>query len=487
MAADSSGGRTSAPAATKAGIDDARSRAIIAPGYSLETVTEKIAKIAIQKHTPRWWFTGLAISSLLTGILLASITKLLIDGVGVWGLNVPVGWGFAIINFVWWIGIGHAGTLISAILLLLRQEWRTSINRFAEAMTLFAVACAGLFPLLHVGRPWLAYWLLPYPNTMAMWPQFRSPLLWDVFAVSTYATVSLLFWYVGLIPDLATLRDRAKRKGAKIIYGIFALGWRGAARHWDAYETAYLLLAGLATPLVISVHTVVSFDFAVSIVPGWHATVFPPYFVAGAIYAGFAMVLTLAIPIRKIYGLEDFITIRHLENMAKVLLATGLIVFYGYCIELWTAWYSGGEFELAVLRNRLTGDFRGWFRALILCNVLVPQLLWIRKVRSMPIALFAVAMFVNVGMWLERYVIVVTSLARDYLPSSWGDYTATIWDWGLYVGTIGLFFFLLLLFLRFVPVISIFEMRTLVPQPDSDAPDGKLPKSEEHGGGGPRA
>ncbi|MBM3225581.1 MAG: hydrogenase, partial [Candidatus Tectomicrobia bacterium] len=383
-------------------------------------------------------------------------------GLGLWGINQPVGWGFAIINFVWWIGIGHAGTLISAILLLLRQEWRTSINRFAEAMTLFAVSCAGIFPLLHVGRPWLAYWLLPYPNTMGLWPQFRSPLLWDVFAVSTYATVSLLFWYVGLIPDLATLRDRAQGRGARVIYGMLAMGWRGSALHWHRYQTAYLLLAGLATPLVISVHTVVSFDFAIALIPGWHATVFPPYFVAGAIYAGFAMVMTLAIPIRAIYKLEDFITMRHLRNMAMVMLATGLIVTYGYLMEIFMAWYGGNTAEMYMITNRMVGPYAPMYWALIFCNVLVPQALWFRRVRGNVKGLFVVAMAVNIGMWLERFIIVITSLHRDYLPSSWGMYSPTIWDWSLYVGTIGLFFALLFLFIRFLPMISIFEMRELV-------------------------
>jgi len=306
---------------------------VIAPGYTYASVTDKITSIVLRRRTPRGWFFGFALCFALVMVLLASIARLLLLGVGIWGVNIPVAWGFAIINFVWWVGIAHAGTLISAFLLLFRQQWRTSINRFAEAMTLFAVACAGMFPLLHLGRPWLFYWLLPYPNTMALWPQFRSPLVWDVFAVSTYATVSLLFWYVGLIPDLATLRDRAKSKPFKIAYGMLALGWRGAARHWERYETAYLLLAGLATPLVVSVHTVVSFDLAVGIVPGWHTTIFPPYFVAGAIYSGFAMVMTIAIPLRAVYGLQDFITMRHLQNMAKIILATGLIVAYGYSME----------------------------------------------------------------------------------------------------------------------------------------------------------
>ncbi len=435
----------------------------VAGDQNLTTVTEKISSIVLERKVGKGWILGLMVCFALVMLLLYSITVLLVKGVGIWGLNVPVGWGFAIINFVWWIGIGHAGTLISAILLLLNQEWRTSINRFAEAMTLFAVSCAGLFPLLHVGRPWLAYWLLPYPNTMGMWPQFRSPLLWDVFAVSTYATVSALFWYVGLIPDLATLRDRAQTGFGKVVYGLLAMGWRGAARHWERYETAYLLLAGLATPLVVSVHTVVSFDFAVSIVPGWHATVFPPYFVAGAIFAGFAMVLTLAIPLRKIYQLEDYITMRHLQNMAKVMLATGMIVAYGYIMELFMAWYSASPYETAIVSNRLIGPFAHVFWPLMLCNVLAPQMLWFRKVRHSTVGLMIVAMFVNVGMWLERFLIVVTSLSRDYLPSSWDDYHATFWDWSLFIGTLGLFGALLFLFIRFLPMISIFEMRTIVP------------------------
>jgi molybdopterin-containing oxidoreductase family membrane subunit len=450
---------------------------VIAPGHTLTSVSETITKIVLTRATPRGWYVGFAVAFLLVMVLLASIAKLLVEGIGVWGVNVPVGWGFAIINFVWWIGIGHAGTLISAILLLFRQEWRTSINRFAEAMTLFAVACAGVFPLLHVGRPWLAYWLVPYPNTMSLFPQFRSPLLWDVFAVSTYATVSALFWYVGLIPDLATLRDRAKSRPWKIAYGILAMGWRGAAAHWQRYETAYLLLAGLATPLVISVHTVVSFDFAVSVIPGWHATIFPPYFVAGAIYSGFAMVLTLAIPLRAIYGLHDFITLRHLQNMAKIVLATGMIVVYGYTMEAFFAWYSANPFEEAMLANRAFGPYWWAYWMLLLCNAVTPQFLWFKKVRTNVLALFVIALIVNVGMWLERFVIVVTSLSRDYLPSSWDTYAPTRWDWGLYVGTFGLFLALLFLFIRFLPMISIFEMRTLVPAREES---GTQPPKEPH-------
>ncbi len=436
---------------------------VVAPGYTPATVTDKISSIVLTK-TPRWWWVAFGVAFLIVQGLLYALVELVVEGTGIWGVNIPVGWGFAIVNFVWWIGIGHAGTLISAILLLLRQEWRTSINRFAEAMTLFAVACAGIFPLIHVGRPWLGYWLLPYPNTMGLWPQFRSPLIWDVFAVSTYATVSALFWYVGLIPDLATLRDRSRGKAKQIVYGFFAMGWRGSAVHWHNYEVAYLLLAGLATPLVVSVHTVVSFDFAVGQLPGWHATIFPPYFVAGAIFAGFAMVLTLAIPLRKLFGLEDFITLRHIQNMCKVMLATGLIVAYGYAVEIFMAFYSGNPYESFMILNRIQGPYKPYWWALLLCNILAPQAIWFRRVRSTPWMAFVVAMFVNVGMWLERFVIVVTSLHRDFLPSSWGMYRATVFDWATFIGTIGLFLALLFLFVRFLPMISIFEMRTLLPE-----------------------
>ena len=437
--------------------------AFIAPGHSFATITDKISSIVLTQKFSVGWLVGLAISSMMAGLLLVSVTYLFAKGIGIWGNNIPVGWAFDITNFVWWIGIGHAGTLISAILLLLRQQWRTSINRFAEAMTLFAVACAGMFPLIHVGRPWLAYWLLPIPNTMTVWPQFRSPLIWDVFAVSTYATVSLLFWFVGLIPDLATLRDRTPSKVGRVIYGIFALGWRGSAMHWHRYETAYLLLAGLATPLVVSVHTVVSFDFAVSLVPGWHTTVFPPYFVAGAIYSGFAMMLTLAIPIRAVYGLGDFITKRHLDVMAKVMLSTGLIVAYGYAIEAFMSWYSGGTYERSMMWNRMAGPYWWAYWSLILTNVAIPQLLWIKRVRANVVALWMLSIVINIGMWLERFVIIVTSLHRDFLPSSWGMYKPTMWDWSTFAGTIGLFLTLLFLFIRFLPMISIFEMRTMVP------------------------
>src|SRR6195256_161221 len=437
---------------------------ILGPGHDFASVTDKISAIVLIRRPPRWWILGFAGAFALVMLLLCSIAYLFAVGVGIWGIQIPVAWGMDILNFVWWIGIGHAGTLISAILLLLRQQWRTSINRFAEAMTLFAVSCAGIFPLIHMGRPWLAYWLFPYPDTMKMWPNFRSPLVWDAFAVSTYATVSALFWFIGLLPDLATLRDRAKNPVAKIIYGFLAMGWRGSAVHWYRHETASLLLAGLATPLVLSVHTIVSFDFAFAIVPGWHATIFPPYFVAGAIYAGFAMVLTLSIPVRKIFGLEDFITMRHLDNMGKVLLATGLIVGYGYMMEAFSAYYSGNEYERFMILNRMGGPYAIFYWCLVACNIVTPQFLWSRKVRSKVGALFAIAMVVNVGMWLERFVIVVTSLHRDFLPSSWGMYYPTKWDWATYIGTFGLFLSLLFLFIRFLPMISIFEMRTMLPQ-----------------------
>ena len=430
------------------------------------TVTDKIAGISFQdaKKTPWWWVIGFAISFLVAQVLLMTVAYLVVNGIGIWGNNQPVGWAFDIINFVWWIGIGHAGTLISAILLLMRQQWRTSINRFAEAMTLFAVACAGMFPLLHTGRPWLAYWLLPYPNVMNMWPQFRSPLMWDVFAVSTYLTVSAVFWYVGLVPDLAVYRDRAKNPWMKRLFGGLALGWRGSARHWHRYEVAYLILAGLSTPLVLSVHSIVSFDFSVSQVPGWHATIFPPYFVAGAIFAGFAMVLILMIPLRRWHGLENLVTRGHLINMGKVMLATGMIVVYGYAMEAFFGWYSANEYEEYMIQNRIwTGPYWWSYWLLILCNGLSIQLLWFKRFRESEFWLFTISIVVSIGMWLERFVIIVTSLNRDFLPSSWAMYSPSPWDWTMFIGTIGFFFTLIFLFVRFLPVISIFEVKTLVP------------------------
>ncbi len=438
---------------------------VIGPGQTLGTVTDRIGGIVLTKHTPIFWFAVVAVAVAIMGILNTAIAYLLGRGTGIWGINIPVGWGFAIVNFVWWIGIGHAGTLISAILLLFKQSWRTSINRFAEAMTIFAVMQAGLFPLIHTGRPWLAaYWLFPIPNTMGVWPQFRSPLIWDVFAVSTYFTVSFLFWGIGLIPDFATLRDSAKTLVVRRIYGLLAMGWRGSARHWNRYETAYMLLAGLATPLVLSVHSVVSLDFAVSVVPGWHTTFFPPYFVAGAIFSGFAMVLILAIPFRYLYNMQDFITLRHLQNCAKVMLATGMIVAYSYIFEMFIGWYSNEKYELAMVHNRLHGPYSGYYFMLVLCNIILPQSLWFNRVRSSPLALFLVACVVQTGMWLERFVIVVMSLQRDYLPSSWGMYWFTKWDIMTLLGTMGFFTFLFFLFIRFMPAISIFEIRALLPQ-----------------------
>jgi Ni/Fe-hydrogenase subunit HybB-like protein len=452
-------------------VDNPRAGPILGPGHTYASVTDKISAIVLVRPYSWRWFLGIAIGFFLTTVLFTSLTVLLLRGVGIWGIDVPVMWGFAIVNFVWWIGIGHAGTLISAILLLLKQDWRTSINRFAEAMTLFAVACAGLFPLFHMGRPWLFYWLMPYPNTMGLWPQWRSPLVWDVFAVSTYATVSLLFWYVGLIPDLATLRDRAKNRWAQYIYGFMAMGWRGSARHWHRYKTAYLLLAGLATPLVVSVHTIVAFDFTIAILPGWHSTIFPPYFVAGAIFSGFAMVITLAIPMRAFFGLGDFITARHLDNMAKVMLATGMIVAYGYLMEAFMAWYSNSPYEkFVLLKNRPTGPYAHTYWMMMTCNVFIPQLLWSSRVRHSVRLLWVISIVVNIGMWLERYVIVVTSLHRDFLPSSWSMYHGTIWDYATFYGTLGLFLSLIFLFIRFLPVISITEMRELVYESQHQGP-----------------
>jgi Ni/Fe-hydrogenase subunit HybB-like protein len=435
---------------------------ILGPGHTYESVTEKISAIVLERGVGRGWIFGFSISFLLLILLFYAVGLLFVRGIGIWGVNVPVAWGFAIINFVWWIGIGHAGTLISAILLLLHQEWRTSINRFAEAMTLFAVACAALYPLLHLGRPDVFYWLFPYPNVMGLWPQFRSPLVWDVFAVTTYFTISLLFWYIGLLPDLAALRDAAPGRGRRLAYGVLALGWRGSAAHWHRYEIAYVLLAGLATPLVVSVHSVVSLDFAVSQVPGWHATIFPPYFVAGAIYSGFAMVLTLAIPMRAAYDLKEFITDRHLANMAKVMLATGFIVAYGYISELFMTYYAGDPHEVEQWSSRLSGPYAWAFWLLIACNVGGLQLLWFRKVRTTAWMLFIVALVINTGMWLERFVIVINSLYRGHMQSKWAMYYPTRWDWSTFLGTIGLFFALFFLFVRFLPVISGFEMRELV-------------------------
>jgi Ni/Fe-hydrogenase subunit HybB-like protein len=451
---------------------------LIGPGHTFRSITEKISGMVLTRATPKSWFVGLAIGVVLLMVLMYSVWYLFAVGVGIWGINQPVGWGYDITNLVWWIGIGHAGTLISAILFLFRQEWRTSINRFAEAMTLFAVSCAALFPVLHLGRPWLAYWIFPYPNTYDLWPQWRSPLVWDAFAIGTYATVSLMFWFVGLIPDLASMRDRATNRWVRYLYGLLSLGWRGAADHWQRYETAYLLLAALATPLVVSVHSVVSFDFAVGVIPGWHSTVFPPYFVAGAIFSGFAMVMTLLIPLRTIYRLEDFITPRHLDNMAKVMLATGLFVAYGYLTEAFTAWYSGNGIERFWLINRTNGPYTVMFWALMLCNIVVPQALWFGRVRAQPLLLLSISLVINFGMWVERYVIIVGGLHRDFLPSSWGLYAGTIWDRLTFFGTIGLFLTLIILFIRVLPMISIFEMRHLLAETKKHDGEPITPEAE---------
>ncbi|MBI1899078.1 MAG: polysulfide reductase NrfD [Acidobacteria bacterium] len=436
---------------------------LVQGGLSLHDVTEKVSSIT-EARTPRQWYIALAITGLGTAMLLGCLGWLVWNGIGIWGNNQPVGWAWDITNFVFWIGIGHAGTLISAILFLLRQKWRTSINRFAEAMTLFAVLCAGIYPLFHTGRPWrAAYWLLPVPNTaLSVWPNFRSPLIWDVFAVSTYLTVSLLFWYVGLVPDLATLRDRAKSIFRARVFGILCLGWRGSARHWNHYEKAYMILAGLSTPLVLSVHSVVSFDFATSILPGWHTTIFPPYFVAGAIFSGFAMVVTLMVVARWIWGLENLVTMKHFENMNKVMLATGTIVGYAYATEFFIAWYSGNPYERFTFMNRAFGPYAWAYWTMVSCNVLSPQLFWFKKIRTSIPAMFVISIVINIGMWFERFVIIVTSLHRDYLPSSWGYFRPTIFDILTFAGTFFLFLFLFVLFTRFLPMIAVAEVKGMM-------------------------
>jgi len=442
-------------------IPDPGDKANIGPGHTYTSVSERISGVVYLpwKKSPKKWLLGAFLSFCLVNLLMLCVFVLFVRGTGIWGINIPIGWGFAIINFVWWIGIGHAGTLISAVLFLLKQDWRTAINRFSEAMTLFAVACAGMYPVLHLGRPWLFYWLLPYPNSMWLWPQPRSPLEWDVFAVSTYATVSVVFWYVGLIPDLATMRDTAPEPWMRRIYGVACLGWRSSAIHWHRYQKMYLILAGIATPLVLSVHTIVSFDFAVAILPGWHTTIFPPYFVAGAIYSGFAMVLTLIIPLRSWYNMRDLLTMRHIDAAAKLMLGTGLIVAYGYGMEAFFAWYSGDKYESFMYWNRVTGPYWWTYLLLILCNIAIPQALWSKKVRQNIYTVWTIAVIINIGMWLERFEIVVTSLHRDFLPSSWGMYVPTKWDIGTYVGTLGFFMLLIFLFIRLLPAISIFEER----------------------------
>jgi molybdopterin-containing oxidoreductase family membrane subunit len=432
---------------------------------SFNAVTEKVAGV-VEGKTPRLWVLLLALSISIFLVLVGSLYKLIDTGIGVWGLDQTVFWAWDITSFVFWIGIGHAGTLISAILFLFRQKWRTSINRAAEAMTIFAVMAAGIYPVVHVGRVWFIYFTIPVPNQMSLWPNFKSPLLWDMVAISTYITVSILFWYIGLVPDLATLRDRAKSRTKQIVYGIFALGWRGSHRHWLNYEKACLLLAGLATPLVLSVHTIVSFDFAVSVIPGWHTTIFPPYFVAGAIFSGFAMVLTLMILARKAFGFEHLITLHHIENMTKIIVATGTMVGYAYGMEFFIAWYSGNPYEQFAFLNRAFGPYSWAYWTMISCNVLTPQLFWFRAIRRNVWVVFGLTIFVNIGMWFERFVIIVTSLHRDFLPSSWTYFRPTIIDISTFVGTFGLFLTMFLLFLRFLPSIAIAEVKTVLPQAD---------------------
>jgi molybdopterin-containing oxidoreductase family membrane subunit len=429
-------------------------------------ITQAVSEI-VEGKTPMWWWLLFLPCASIALCGLICIGYQISNGVGVWGENHPMGWAWDITNFVFWIGIGHAGTLISAILFLTRQKWRTSINRASEAMTLFAVMCAGIFPGIHVGRVWMAWFLAPIPNANAIWPNFRSPLLWDVFAVSTYFTVSVLFWYVGLVPDLATLRDRAKSRVAKYLYGLFALGWRGSNRHWRHYEMAYLILAGLSTPLVLSVHSIVSFDFATSILPGWHTTIFPPYFVAGAIFGGFAMVLTILLPARIVYPkLDDMITRQHVDKMAKIILLTGSIVGYAYLMELFIAWYGANQYERAAFWNRAFGWY-GWsYWVMMFCNVISPQIFWIKSLRTNYIVVFIVCQFVNIGMWFERFVIIVTSLAQDFLPSSWGHYSASWVEIWTFIGTFGIFLSLFLLFMRFLPMIAISEVKIVVPEAD---------------------
>lgn len=447
--------------------DDPTRRAPLVLGdHDFESITDTVCGVVEKPKPPVAWYIAFTISSLFALLFFVLLAYLFGVGIGVWGVQNPVGWGFAIVNFVFWVGIGHAGTLISAILFLFRQKWRTGINRAAEAMTIFAVICALIFPAIHIGRWWMPYYMIPYPNQMGMWPNFRSPLLWDVFAVGTYFTVSLVFWYMGMIPDLASLRDRAQTRTRQVIYGILAVGWRGSQRHWHRYERAYLLLAALATPLVLSVHSVVSMDFAVSILPGWHTTIFPPYFVAGAIFSGFAMVATLLIPARQWFGLKDFITLRHLENMAKIILATGSIVGYAYSVEFFIAWYSGSAIEQFTFLNRSLGPYMWAYWIMVFCNVVVPQAFWIKRIRCNVWLMWCLCILVNVGMWFERFVIVVSSLANDFLPSSWDYYTPTFVDLGMLAGSFGIFFSLFLLFCRYLPMIAIAEVKRTMPQAD---------------------
>jgi Ni/Fe-hydrogenase subunit HybB-like protein len=460
---------------------------LVTGGKTYHDITHDVCRQVEAKPNIRWGI-ALAISLFFLGVFIYSVYRTLWFGIGEWGLNKTVDWAWDITNFVWWVGIGHAGTLISAILLLFRQKWRSSINRAAEAMTIFAVICAAMFPVLHMGRPWLAYWVLPLPNTFgSLWANFNSPLLWDVFAISTYFSVSLVFWYLGLIPDFATIRDRAKGPIASRAYALLSFGWTGSAKHWSRYETVSLILAGVSTPLVLSVHTIVSMDFATSVVPGWHTTIFPPYFVAGAIFSGFAMVLTLMLITRDVFKLKDYITIEHIESMNKVIILTGSIVGVAYITEFFIAWYSGVEYEQYAFINRATGPYWWAYWSMMTCNVITPQLFWFRKIRRSVVLTFIISIFVNIGMWFERFVIIVTSLHRDYLPSSWVMFYPTIIDVGIFVGTLGLFFTLFLLFAKYFPVINMFEVKAILKSssgvPHSHTPGtmhAHSPKNHQH-------
>ena len=451
---------------------------LVGEGVTFKSISETVCRVTENK-APRGWWIGFLIAFTFTGVMGAAIGYLFWTGVGVWGNNAPVYWAWDITNFVWWIGIGHAGTLISAVLFLFRQKWRTAINRFSEAMTIFAVICALIFPGIHVGRAWYAYYMFPVPNEMALWPNFKSPLIWDVFAVSTYITVSLLFWFVGLVPDFATLRDRAKNKYRRIVYGALALGWRGANRHWQNYERAYLILAAISTPLVLSVHSVVSFDFATSLMPGWHTTIFPPYFVAGAVFSGFGMVMTLMLLTRAVYGMRSLVLVKHLELMNKIMLVTGSLVGYAYAMEFFIAWYGGNDYEWFVFKNRAGGPYAWAYWTMISCNVISPQLFWFKKLRTSIPVMFVVSIFINIGMWFERFVIIVTSLHRDFLPSSWGYFRPTLVDIFTYAGTLGLFFTAFLLFIRWIPMIAIAEVKGVLPEADPH----HAPHGDEHGEG----
>jgi molybdopterin-containing oxidoreductase family membrane subunit len=463
-------------------LDPATRAPLVLGGKDFHGISDQVSEI-VERRTPPTWLILLAAAASVLLVLGGSLAHLVWNGTGVWGLNHPVGWAWDITGFVFWIGIGHAGTLISAILFLFRQKWRTSINRAAEAMTLMAVACALIYPAFHIGRVWVFYWLFPLPNQMNMWVNFRSPLLWDVFAVNTYGIVSLLFWFVGLVPDLATLRDRATTRTRQIVYGILALGWRGSHRHWLNYERSYMILAGISAPLVLSVHTIVSFDFATSVLPGWHTTIFPPYFVAGAVFSGFAMVLTLMILARRAFGLENLITIKHIENMNKIILATGTMVGYAYAMEFFMAWYSGNDYELFTFANRAFGPYAWAYWTMVSCNVISPQFFWSRRIRTSVAWTFVLSIFVNIGMWFERFVIIVTSLHRDYLPSSWGYFRPTLTDISTFVGTFGLFFTLFLLFIRFLPMVAVSEVKGVMPAADPHGHDdshGHAPSAAHH-------